>query len=878
MRWHERLFRRKRAERRLAAELEFHLDRKTAELIAAGIEQEEARRRASIEFGSLDRCQEECRDRGRGHGLESWLQDLRYGLRQMRRATGFTAVAILTLALGIGANIAIFSLLDTVLWHPLPYARAGQLFRLYPVDKTGRAMESTSYPMYQSWRQVSHTFRSIAAYKEDDFNLAGNGPAISAAGLRATANLLPLLGVQPLLGRNFSPDDGSQVVLLSYGLWRQRFAYDRKIVGKTLLINGQAHTVIGVLPPRTYFPPNRWGNPPRIWLPVVPNPSRNWNYLRVLGRLAPGVSSRQAAAEIKAIAAQSRHMESPPPLSGVKLQPLEKTAVGGRGAGWALFGAVTFVLLIACANLANLLLVRGAARERELAIRGVLGASRRRLARQLLTENLLLALGGGLLGLALAAGMLPMLARMAPPHTPFFARVHDYGVHLNFATLIFGIAATLVSVVLFGLAPAWKSAQPEQHLRSGIHTDPLRGLLVAGEFALALILLAGAGLMLRSLRALESVQVGFRTDHLLTLQINPAGKAYGAPAGRAEIYARALRRLRALPGVRQAAAISAIPLTRNDVNNDFEIPGAHPRRGDADYNVIGSGLFHTLGVPMLRGREFTPADGAIAPKVCMINQTLSQKYWPGENPLGRRVEAIRIERQTTAQGTTIQFRQMKFEIVGIVGDMRQLGLDAPPRSELYLPYRQYPSRGMGFLLRTAGAPAGMAAAVRNAMAEIAPEVPVTDIVSMRAVMAGESAGRDFLLQLLGAFGLLAAALAAIGIYGTAAYALGRRTHEIGIRRALGAERNEITGMAMKQAGKLILPGLAAGLAGSLALMRLLSHLIHGNFQFRLYGVGPNDPITLASSTVVLVSAALLAAYLPARRAAKADPWTALRYE
>ncbi len=867
------LFRKSRVEQELSEELRFHLEKLIEERVGKGMTPEEARYAALRELGGVEQIKEECRNMRRVNCIESFLQDVRYGLRQLRRSPGFTAVAVLTLALGIGGNVAVFSLLDAVLLRPLPYSHPDRLFMFFPVEtKSQRSMVSSSYPNFQDWHEQSHAFEAMAAFHEESFNLTGTTEPERLDGLSSTPGPFALLGIPPLLGREFSPDDNQHVALLSYELWHRRFGGDAGIIGKSIHLEGRAYTVLGVLPPQFHFPPRRWERAPEVFVPVIPNPDRGQNYLRVIGRLAPGITEQQARTEMNGIAARlAGAYPGTDRDQGIHVEPLGQYVVSDvRQTAWVLLGAVAFVLLIACTNVANLLLSQGATREREIAIRTAVGATRSRIVRQLLTESLLLAGMGGALGVALAYWTLPLVASAVPQHTSFFTRVHDAGVELNSTVFIFTVLLSVLSCALVGLLPAWRTTKPARSSGASVRTGRIRGALIGLEVALSFVLLAGAGLMMKSLVRLLEVDVGFRTERLLTMDVNLAGEKYSSAEKQAAFFGQVLQRLDCLPSVLSVGAIVKLPLTRTSSRNGFEILGSHPRQGFAAFHAVSPNYFRTMGIPLLSGRELLTADSPRSPLVGVVNRSMAQKYWPNENPVGKTTRVYRAFVVSTSKGSSYQFKPEELEIVGVVGDVRQLGLDAPPTPELFMPYTQWPSNEMALVLRTASEPFSLIPVVKKEIWRVDPDQPVTDIKTMDELVSIEAAGRRFVLQLIGAFALIALVLAAVGIYGVVSYGTRQRTHEIGIRMALGARAQQIVWLVAGQNAKWLLIGITTGVASALALTRLLAAY--------LFAVQPTDPLTFLAVAGLLTCMALIAGYLPARRATKVDPMVALRYE
>jgi putative ABC transport system permease protein len=867
------LFRRKSMEAEWDEELRAHFEHQVEKHVQSGLTREEAARRARLEFGGLDQMKEECRDSWGVTLIEALLRDVRYGLRQLRRTPGFTAVAVMTLALGLGGNVAVFSLLDTVLLRPLPYSHPDRLFMLFPVEgESHRAMVQSSYPNFQDWHEQSHAFEAMAGFDGGFFNLTGTAQPERLEGLSSTPGLFALLGIPPLLGREFSPNDDPHVALLTYELWHRRFGSDAGIIGKSICLEGRAYTILGVLPPHFIFPPQRWEGTPEVFVPVIPNPDRGWHYLRVIGRLAPAITEQQARTEMSGIAA--RLAQAYPNTNrdqGILVDELSQCVVEGvRQTVWVLFGAVAFVLLIACTNVANLLLSQGATREREIAIRNAVGATRSRIVRQLLTESLLLAGMGGALGAALGYWTLPLVASALPQHTSFFTRVRDAGFEMNSMVLVFTVLLSVLSCALFGLLPAWRATKPVPSFGASARTGRIRGVLIGLEVALSFVLLVGAGLMMKSLVRLLEEDVGFRTEHLLTMDVSLSEEKYSTPEKQTRYFDQVLQRLTTMPAALSVGAVTDLPLTRNETWNGFEIPGPHPSQGRAGYHAVSSDYFRTMGIPLLNGRELLTTDSARSPRVGVINRSTAQKYWPDENPIGKTIIATRVVEQSTSKGTRVEFKPQELEIVGVVGDVRQLGLDAPPDPELFMPYTQWASNEMSLVLRTASEPSSLIPVAKKEIWRVDPDQPVTDIKTMDELVSTEAAGRRFVLQLIGAFASIALVLAAVGIYGVVSYGTRQRTHEIGIRMALGARGQQILWLVAGQNAKWLLIGITAGVASALALTRLLAAY--------LYAVRPTDPLTFVAVSLLLLAVAMLAVYIPARRATKVDPMVALRYE
>jgi putative ABC transport system permease protein len=873
MNWIKQLFSRRRLYGDLCPEIEEHLAEKVDELVAGGMSREEATFTARREFGNVLQIEERSREVWQWPFLENFFMDIRYGVRQLRKNPGFTAVAVLTLALGIGGNVAVFSLLDTVMLHPLPYSHPERLYMFFPYEKSPQnAMVASSHPDFQDWQAQSHAFEAMAAYRSESFNLTGTTEPERLYGLSSTPGLFALLGIPPLLGREFSPTDDPHVVLLAYELWRRRFGGDDGIIGKPIRLEGIAYTVLGILPPHLGFPPQRWEGTSEVFVPVIANPERGENYLRVIARLAPGKTEQQARAEMSRICARLAHAYPGTDRDlGVVIDPLNRIVVGGvRQTVWILLGAVAFVLLIACTNVANLLISQGATREREIAIRNAVGATRARIVRQLLTESLLLASMGGTLGAALGYWTLPLVASALPQHSDLFTRVHDAGVELNSTVLVFTALLSVLSCALSGLLPAWKTTIPARISRTSVRAGRIRGALIGLEVALSFVLLAGAGLMMKSLVRLLETDVGFRTERLLTMDVSLTGEKYSSGEKQVAFFGQVLQRFELLPAALAAGAIVHLPMTRTSSHWGFEIVGSSPRQGYAAFHAVSPDYFRTMGIPLLRGRELLTADSARSPLVGVVNRSMAQKYWPTENPVGKTLRTYRAFVVATAKGSSTQFKPEELEIVGVVADVRQLGLDAPPYPELFMPYTQWPSNEMALVLRTASQPSSMIPAVKKEIWRVDPDQPVTDIKTMDELISTEAAGRRFVLELIGIFAAIALVLAAVGIYGVVSYGTRQRTHEIGIRMALGARGQQILWLVAGQDAKWLLNGVTAGVASAFGLTRLLATY--------LYGVRPTDPSTFVGVSLLLLAVALLAVYIPARRATKVDPVVALRYE
>ncbi|HEX7361977.1 MAG TPA: ABC transporter permease [Bryobacteraceae bacterium] len=871
------LFSPNKVEQELGEELRYHLQRQIEEEIAAGKTPEEARYAALRSIAAIEQRKEECRDMRGMYLIETLLRDLRYAARSLRKSPGFTFVALFTLALGIGATTAIFSVVYGVLLRPLPYKNAARLIVLHETTpKVGTV--SVSYPNFLDWRAQNHVFSEMATVAGVAFNLAGIAQPQNVSGEAVSPNFLSMLGVHPLLGRDFDPSEEKPgtppVVLLSYQLWQSHFGGNDDVIGHVITLDGRGFTILGVLPPDF-----RWIEKTDVLEPIgvwaTNNPASAERGERgetvVVGRLSAGVSFAQACSEMKAIAARLAHeYPSSNDQFGVALRPIRDVFVGNvRPAILVLLGAVIFVLLIACANVANLFLMRGASRSKEIALRIAIGASRGRIIRQMLTESFLLALLGGLLGLMLAIGGIAGIAQLIPTGS-----LGGATVNLNVAVLLFAAGMAILSVLIFGLAPAIHSAKADvqselkeggRTASSGAKQNRWRGRLVIAEISLALILLVGAGLMMKSLYRLLSVDPGFQPDRVLTMEMSLRTSQYDKDSAILNFWNEVLSRVRALPGVKSAALGTNVPLTNNHWRDDITVDGMPlPRPGSfphPDIHVISPGYVSTLGIPLLRGHGFTRADNENAPRIGMINARLARRYFPGENPVGRRFHLGHHPVRSPRDWITV---------VGVVGDTKLYGLANPSRLEVYVPFRQQITSEMNLIVKSGNNPAALTSAIRHIIGSIDKDQPIFGIATMGKLVAKSVSTRRMTLVLLGLFSALALSLAAIGIYGVIAYSVAQRTHEIGIRMALGAQRGDVLRMIFAQGAKIAGIGLAIGIALALGLTRLMGNL--------LFSVSAADPFTFAAVAIVIALITMLACYLPARRAVRVDPMLALRHE
>jgi putative ABC transport system permease protein len=865
-------------ERDLDEELSFHIEMQTTQNVKRGMSPRAARTAALRAFGGVDKTKEQCREVWATRSLEELAQDVRYGVRALGKSPGFAAVVILSLALGIGANTAIFSAVHGVLLRPLPYVGGERVTVLRQQAKLLGLDDIRISPLeIADYRARSRTLAGLAEYHSMSFNLLntvrrGNPERVQTGVV--SANFFEVLGVKPILGRSFTADDEKPgavpALVLSYEYWQRNQGGDPAVVGRTLEMNDKAHTVVGVLPPIPQYPDSNDVYMPTTACPFRSDPhimeNRKARMVRAIARLKPGVTLAQASDEIAAIARQMQreHPADYPPAEGnaaALFSLREELTQGARPTLLILLATVGLVLLIVCANVANLTLARQVGRERELAVRSALGAGRGRLARQLLTESTLLACAGGALGLLLAAGALRLLVTFVTRLTPRAGEIA-----LDGPVLLFTLVVSLLTGLAFGALPAWSRHEPADALkeggdRAGTGAGGLRlrnGLIVA-QLALSAMLLIGAGLMLRSLLKLHQVDPGFRTDHVLTAGISIDWSRYDTDERRLAFFQKLLPRLRALPGVTAAAFGTTFPLNdSNPWNSSLRIEGRPVVDGQAapqvDLRVASPEYFQTIGIPVLAGRTFTEHDDAKSAGVAVVNRLMARRFWGSRDPLGQRISFDNGETWRT--------------IVGVIGDVKQYGLDHAVSDEVYRPLAQFPQLGGRLLLRTAGAPLALEPALREALRAIDPEQPLFDVRTVEQARAESLASPRLTATLLGLFALLALIITATGIAGLIAFSVSRRTHEIGIRMALGAVPGSVLWMVLRQGAALVLTGLALGIAGALVFTRVLSTL--------LFQVQPTDPLTFLTVSLTLLLVAAVACLLPARRATAIQPIVALR--
>ena len=797
--------------------------------------------------------------------METIIKDIRYGIRGLIKRPGFTTVAVLTLALGIGANSAIFSVLNAVLLRPLPYADADRIVRIEETE--GKGGMGVSPPNLLDFQQQNQTFESIAGYARGSFILTGAGEPLRVQSCEISADLFSVLGVKPLIGRSFLAADErpgqDRVALISHGLWQSRFGGNHALLNQQITLDGLSYTVAGVMPKGFEFPIQ--SERVEIWTPLEQPEDlaqlRGAHYLDVVGRIKTGVSLAQARADLDAIASRIAQ-QYPKEVSGkTTVVPLKQDLVGqSQPYLLMLAGAALLVLLIAVANVASLTLARAAERQKEIALRTALGASKSRIVRQLLTESLILSFVGGLAGVTLAGWSTGLLAAIAPGDLPRFQSIYVDG-----RVLLFALGLSVISGILLGLIPAWRSANADLQVRlkegetrsASAPRQALRKALVVSEVTLALVLLCGAGLLIRTLWKLNSVNPGFDPDNVLVGELVLPTTKY-RDAGRQTIFFQQLiERIKASPGIESVGGTSSLPLSGTNMVFFASVEGRANSTLPASFRSVSPDYFRTMRIPLLKGRWFEDRDTAQSQPVVVINETMARQISPNyEEALGKRIKH--------------GFRNQVAEVVGVIGDVKYAGLDQQTRPEMYAPFAQRAWPFMRIVARSNSDPALVAAAIREAVRAIDPDQPVDKMMTMSSVVSASFVGRSFYMQLLGTFAALAFILASVGIYGVVSYSVAQRTREIGIRVALGARRSDVLGLVLKEALRLTALGVGLGLIGAFAATRVLRSL--------LFEVKPTDPATFICLSLLLTLVALLASYIPARRATKVDPLVALRYE
>jgi len=876
------LFRGKEMDAEAEDELRYHLEREAEKYRRSGISSEDASRRARLAFGGTTQVEQECRESRGTKFVEDLLQDLRYAIRSFAKTPGLSLMIVLSLAIGIGANTAIFSVTSTLLLKPLPYPHPDRLAILWLRSPgIGIPQDWPSPGQYHDIVTQNHVFEETALAIGDNFTLTEHTRAIKVDGIEATSSLLPMLGAKAMLGRIFLPEEDEpgrpQTVVLTYGFWQREFAGDPNIVGRSITLDGHPHTVVGVLSPdfrlnHEVIPTVAGIDKPEIFMPPKEEAKNPTNYgsenYNIVGRLKPGVTMQQAQADIDVIAARLREEKHRDRSFTISVVPLMEQVVGNvRTAVLILFGAVGLVLLIACTNVANLLLSRATTRQREIAIRAALGAGRARVIRQLLTESILLSLMGGVAGLGLSALSIFVARRMHPGNIP---RLDELG--MDFRVLVFTFGVAILTGIVFGLAPALRASHVDltANLKAGgkgslsgglsVRHDKLRGALVIAELAISLPLLVGAGLLVRSFVRLANVPPGFNPKDVVSMDIGAYGPEFKDPATPVQFYQQLAEGIGRLPGVTATGAISALPLTSavgwGGMHIEGYVPPANEPELQVDVRAATTTYFSTMQIPLIRGRMFAETDTDKMPPVAIIDQKMADRFWPNGDAIGKR-----IRRSDDSPWTTI---------VGVVGVVKEYGLDTDTRMVVYYPHTQIRNGTLYVVARTSSDPASTISAIIHVVNTINPGVPVYDVATMEQRVQDSMARQRFAMTMLGGFAGFAMILAAIGIYGVMSFLVTQGTADIAIRVALGARRASILSLVFRQGVGLVLLGIVAGLIGALGFTRLMNSM--------LFGVKPTDPLTFFSVLALLLFVAVFACLVPAGRAMRIDPMTALRTE
>jgi putative ABC transport system permease protein len=874
------MFGRKRKQDDFSAEIDAHLQLEIERLQEQGLTCQEARTVAHRAFGNRTKVQERFYESGRWLWWDHFWQDVRYAARVLRKSPGFTAVAVLTLALGIGANTAIFSVVNAVLLRPLPYLNPGQLALVPETSpKQGITDAGMSHPSLLELRDHSHVFSAIAGFASHSLTLTGRGEPSEARTIVVTQDFFSVFGTKPSLGRTLLPSDGQRgaapVVVLSENMWRSQFGADPKIIGSTITLDMRPYSVVGVMPAE-FRTPFFFDQADQLWIPLVQDPLfSGWmtrppqaHWMPVIARLRPGMSFAQAQTEMDTMSA--RLTEEFPAEKGWRIQqlePLQQSVVGDvKSPLLVLSCAVGLVLLIACANIANLLLTRATSRSKEISVRIALGAPKRRITRQLLTESALLGIFGGVAGMFLAYWGASALISVLPPGLPRIQAIRVDGWVLGFA-LVLSLAASLV----FGLAPVLFAAQtdPQTNLREGARTGEARGLrrarsfLAIVEVALAMVLLVGAGLLLRSFARLTSVRPGFEPKGIVKAMVSLPQFQYSTQRQWTAFATELMTRLQADPGMQDSACAAPLPIKDGQINLPFEIAGNPPlpegAANTADYVTASPRYFSVMGIPLLRGSWFNSSDSPSSPPVVLISDALARRYFANQNPLGKHL----------VFGFPLNGPASR-EIVGVVGDVRDVSLDTKPEPMMYVPFAQAPLYGCEVIVKSTLSASAVAAAIRTETHNIDKNVPVTDVATLPGALSESVASPRFRTLILSIFGAMALVLATVGIFGVVSYSVSRRTHEIGVRMTLGATPASVLRLVIGESARLVFFGVAVGIPVALALTRFLSTL--------LFDVRPADPLTFIGDAVLLTLVTLAASYVPARRAMRVDPMAALRYE
>jgi putative ABC transport system permease protein len=875
------LLRKSQAERELDEELRYHIEQQTEQNIRMGMDPDEAGFAARKAFGGVQQAKERSRDAHGSRWIEEIWLDLRYGARMLAKNPGFTIVAVLTLALGIGANTTIFSVVNALLLRPYPYKDQDRLVWLWETKLPEIPRSSPSPANFLDWQKQNTVFEQLEAINVKDYNLIGDGNPERIRGMVITHGFLSMLGVRPQIGRDFFPDEDrpghGNVAIFSHELWQRRFGGDPNILNRKIMLDDRQFTVIGVMPPSSGLNLRRT----EVWTPIAftaeQTENRRVGILNVIGRLKPGVTMERARSEMSAIADRlaKQYPDSNADWNVIVSSILEDAVseTGIKPPLLLLLGAVAFVLLIACANVANLLLARAAARQKEIALRTALGASRWRIIRQLLVESLLLSLAGGITGLMLANGGLKILMAQSDIEWP---RIMN--VSLDLHILAFTVAITLLTGLSFGIVPALQASKPNLNemlkdagrgSTGGRRQHAVRNALVVLEVAISLVLLVGAGLLMKSFISLQKVDPGFDPKNALTVAISLPERKYPEKNRQAAFYKQLRERVSALPGVQATAVASGVPFSDYHWGNlyrGFRIEGRTSNSSGnegaaAYYYSVSPNYFKAMGIPLLKGRLFTEFDTESAPRVAIINSTMATRFFPGEDPIGKRIQLT----DRVNNGSHV-YR----EIIGIAADVKSYALDQQAHPQTYEPYTQEPFPSMTLVVRAAGDPIGLGESIRREVFQLDKEQPVFGIQTLERLISTSTSQQRFSMMLLGVFAAAAIALASIGLYGVMSYAVAQRKHEVGIRMALGAQPRDVLGLILFQGLRLTLGGIAIGLIAAWAATRLLINL--------LYGVSATDPLTFIGVSLLLIGVSLLACYLPARRATKVDPLRSLQHE
>jgi predicted permease len=879
MTWIKQLFTRRRIYDDLGEEIRQHIDEKTEALMAGGMNREEAARAARREFGNITHIEERGREAWMWPLAESLWADLKFAIRQLSKNAGFASIAIATLALGIGATTAIFSLVNAVLLRPLPFPESDRLMWISQQDHSlpGVAPEALSYPDYFDWRAQNHTLSGLASYEGGGVTLETAGEFLRLDSQTVSANFFDVLATAPLLGRDFRWDDekpGNRAVMLSYSLWQSEFGSAKNVVCTSIRMDGQNYMVAGVMPKEFRYPLD--GPAPALWKSIADDADgkdpktgqRGYDALGVIGRLKPGVTVEQAKADLSVIAGSlaRQYPDNNKPYTSALVEPeLEHMTGDTRPALRVLFGAVTLVLLIVCANVAGLLLARGSRRNAEFALRSAIGASRAVIMRQLLVESVTLSLCGGAAGVALAVGLVHAILKLMPLDIP-----RMQGASVDAGVLVFVLVVSLVSGLLFGVFPAWRMsrAAPASALREGSRAVSASGgqhriqnFLVVAQTAIGMVLLIGSGLLMRSFIHILNVDPGFEPKHVLTSRIGVSFEKLKHDE-HVLFYQQLLARISALPGVQSASAGWPLPMSDNSASVSFNIEGQPVAKGDEpneSLDIAMPAYFETMHIPLVAGRDFSDRDGVAGPPTIIINQAFAKKYFPRVDPIGQHIQ-VRV-------GDDVFEHPMR-EVVGVVGDIKRKGLTADADPQYYLPYAQSVITNPYLVVRTVGDPASLEGAINAAVHDFDKSVPVYQVAPMEDYVTKSAAQARFQAFLLTSFAGIALVLVAIGLYGLLSYVVVLRTHEIGLRMALGAQRSAVLGMIVRRGLTLALIGVGTGLAVSTMITRLISGM--------LFHIRPTDPVTFASTAALLIVVGIAASSVPAYRAARLDPMRTLR--